>query len=433
MGLSNGKDRAIALVFVESGEEMKTYKVGGAVRDTFMGLAVRDVDWVVVGSTVDEMVGLGFVQVGADFPVFLHPETKQEFALARTERKTAPGYRGFVVHAETSVTLEQDLSRRDLTINAMAMDEDGTLIDPFGGAADISSRVLRHVSNAFREDPVRVLRLARFAARFGDFSVADETMVLMKEMVAGGEVDALVPERVWKELEKGLMEAAPWRMLEVLHECGALARVLPEVARLDGVVQPIQHHPEVDTLKHVLLVIREAAKAGADVEVRFACLVHDLGKGLTPAEDLPRHIGHEATGVRLVEQVAGRLKVPSEATQLAVLVCREHTNVHASASLSGKAAMRLIERCDGIRRPARFRKMLQACELDARGRLGLEDRDYPQRRRLEVALEAALATDAAGVAKRLMATNAAGVDIGAAIRSARSGEVARALAEMRAS
>jgi len=411
-------------------QRVKTYKVGGAVRDQLMGLDVRDVDWVVVGSTVEDMLAQGFIKVGADFPVFLHPETKEEFALARTERKTAPGYRGFVVHADRAVTLEEDLSRRDLTINAMAIAEGGELIDPHGGASDIRSRVLRHVSGAFREDPVRVLRLARFAARFGDFKVAAETMSLMKEMVSDGEVDSLVPERVWRELEKGLMEPAPWRMIEVLQECGALERVLPEVSKLNGVIQPILHHPELDTLKHVLLVLKEAAKANADLDVRFACLVHDLGKGLTAADKLPRHIGHEQTGVKLVEEVVARLKVPTEAAQLAILVCREHTNVHASAGLSGKAAMRLIERCDGIRRPTRFCRMLLACELDARGRLGLEDRPYPQRRRLEVALEAALATDAAGVAKRLLETKAAGVDIGAAVRSARSGQIDRAFRGM---
>lgn len=406
---------------------MKAYMVGGAVRDKLMGLEVRDVDWVVVGCSADEMKDLGFIQVGADFPVFLHPQTKQEYALARTERKTAPGYRGFVVHADPSVTLEQDLARRDLTINAMAMTDAGEVIDPTGGVTDLEGKVLRHVSDAFREDPVRVLRVARFAARFGGFTVAPETMGLMREMVECGEVDSLVPERVWKELERGLMENSPWRMLEVLRECGALARLLPEVDALVGVEQPAEWHPEICTFEHIKLVLQEAVKANADADVRYACLVHDLGKALTPAHVLPRHIGHESSGVKLVEAVSARLKVSSEAAQLAVLVCREHTNVHASQGLSGKAALRLVERCDGLRRPERFRQMLLACELDARGRLGLSDRAYPQRERLEVALKAAMGADARGVASRMAGTSAKGEDIGAAIRAERAKEVERAL------
>ena len=406
---------------------MRVYMVGGAVRDRLMGLEVRDQDWVVVGATSDELVSSGYVRVGADFPVFLHPTTKQEYALARTERKTAPGYRGFVVHADKEVTLEEDLSRRDLTMNAIAMDQSGVLTDPFGGQKDIELKVLRHVSDAFKEDPVRVLRVARFAARFGDFTVADETMALMKEMVNCGEVDSLVAERVWKELEKGLMESAPWRMLEVLQECGALRRVMPELDALVGVCQPILHHPENCTFEHIKLVLKEAVKANADVGVRFACLVHDLGKGVTPKDALPRHIGHEAASAKMVAEVVKRMKVPSEMGTLAGLVAQEHTNVHASGNLNGKAALRLIERCDGIRRPDRFRNILQSCELDARGRLGLSERAYPQRARLVVALEAALKTDVASVANRMMALTGRGEDIGGAIRNARGESVQEAL------
>jgi tRNA nucleotidyltransferase (CCA-adding enzyme) len=392
-----------------------------------MGLDVRDKDWVVVGATAEEMTSLGFIKVGADFPVFLHPETKQEYSLARTERKTAPGYRGFVVHADKEVTLDEDLSRRDLTMNAVAMAEDGSLRDPFGGVADIERKVLRHVSEAFKEDPVRVLRIARFAARFEDFTVAEETMSLMKAMVNCGEVDSLVAERVWRELEKGLMERAPWRMLEVLEECGALERVMPELSAMVGISQPLEHHPEDCCFEHVKLVLKEAAKAGADASVRFSCLVHDLGKGATPKHLLPRHIGHEAASARMVAEVVKRLKVPSEMGVMAGLVAQEHTNVHASIKLNGKAALRLIERCDGIRRHERFRKILQACELDAKGRLGLSDLDYPQRRRMEVALEAALKTDVASVAQRMMEVTGRGEAIGGAIRHARGEAVQAAL------
>jgi len=406
---------------------MNTYKVGGAVRDMLLGRQVSDVDWVVVGSTEAEMLALGYEKVGADFPVFLHPESKQEYSLARTERKTGPGYRGFEVHAAGDVTLEQDLSRRDLTMNAIAMTEDGRLVDPFGGKTDLDMKVMRHVSDAFREDPVRILRVARFAARYDDFSVAPETMALMKEMVDAGEVDALVSERVWQELAKGLMEESPGKMLDVLLECGALARVLPEVAAMVGILQPFLHHPEGCTYIHTKMVLAEAAKASAPIEVRFACLVHDLGKARTPKEVLPRHLGHEASSVKLIEAVCERLKVPSEAAGLATVVAREHTNVHASLKLNGSAAFRLMERCDAIRRPDRFKRMLQACEHDARGRLGLSDRAYPQHGRLGAALDAALGTDVSSVAKDLLALGRSGQAIGAAVRATRVRAVEAAL------
>lgn len=406
---------------------MKTYMVGGAVRDRLMGRPVHDVDWVVVGSTVDEMLSLGFTQVGADFPVFLHPQTKQEYALARTERKTAAGYRGFVVHAEPTVTLEEDLARRDLTMNAMAMSEDGRLVDPFGGAKDIAKKVMRHVSGAFREDPVRILRVARFAARYGDFAVADDTMAVMRDMVGEGEADALVPGRVWQEIAKGLMERHPWRLIDVLHECGCLKKVLPEVEALDGIAAVLLHHPERDTLLHTKYVLAQAAKAGASLGVRFACLVHDLGKALTPKAVLPRHLGHEAASVDLIEVLCERLRVPSGAAALAVMVAREHTNVHASMQLNAKAVFRLLDRCDAIRRPGRFREMLQACEHDARGRLGLEDRPYPQHERLARALDAALLADAAGAAKRVMDSGKSGQAVGAAVKAERVRSIERVL------
>ena len=330
---------------------MQCYVVGGAVRDRLLGRPASDRDWVVVGATPAEMAAAGFVAVGRDFPVFLHPQTKEEYALARTERKTAPGYRGFVVHADPDVTLEDDLRRRDLTINAMAEAPDGSLIDPFGGARDLHDKVLRHVSEAFIEDPVRILRLARFAARFPDFQVAGETRELMRRMVADGEADALVPERVWQELSRGLMESHPSRMFEVLRDCGALAAVLPEVDRLWGVPQRAEHHPEVDTGAHLLLVLDMAAHLDAPLEVRFACLCHDLGKAETPAELLPKHHGHEARSVALLLRVCERWRVPAACRELAEVVAREHGNVHRSESLNAVSVMRLLERCDALRRP----------------------------------------------------------------------------------
>jgi tRNA nucleotidyltransferase (CCA-adding enzyme) len=368
---------------------MKTYLVGGAVRDALMGLAVQDRDWVVVGATPQQMLDLGFMPVGRDFPVFLHPVTKEEYALARTERNTAPGYRGFAIHAAPDVTLEDDLARRDLTINSIAIHVDATrangsfllenstnasrgvpgdqLVDPYGGRQDIADRVLRHVTPAFREDPVRILRLARFAARFADFTVAPETMALMCQMVSDGEVDHLVAERVWQEVSRGLMEQQPSRMFDVLRQCGALARLLPELDRLWGVPQSAEHHPEIDTGVHVMLVLDLAAQLNTRLAVRFACLTHDLGKGTTPATVLPRHIGHEERSVRLLKGLCQRLRVPVECKELADVVAREHGNIHRCESLNAAATVRLLERCDAIRKPARFADILMACECDAAG------------------------------------------------------------------
>jgi tRNA nucleotidyltransferase (CCA-adding enzyme) len=407
---------------------MKKWMVGGAVRDALLGRPVNDRDWVVVGASPLQLLEAGYLPVGKDFPVFLHPETKDEVALARTERKTAPGYHGFAFHADPSVTLEEDLQRRDLTINAMAQDEDGRIVDPWGGRRDLQDKLLRHVSPAFAEDPVRILRLARFAARFDDFSVAPETQALMRHMVEIGEVDALVPERVWQELSRGLMEARPSRMFEVLRRCGALARLLPEVDRLWGVPQPPAHHPEVDTGLHLMLVLDMAARLDTSLEVRFACLGHDLGKGTTPVAELPRHIAHEARSVQLVQDLAQRLKVPTDCRELAEAVAREHGNIHRSLQLDGSAVMRLFDRCDVWRRPARFSELLLACECDARGRTGFEERPYPQRPRLQGALDAALAVDTAKVSSDALARGWKGTAIGAAIRHARYTAVSEFLA-----
>ncbi|MCB2020454.1 MAG: multifunctional CCA addition/repair protein, partial [Burkholderiaceae bacterium] len=377
---------------------MQTYLVGGAVRDRLLGLPVTDRDWVVVGATPQALVDAGYLPVGRDFPVFLHPQTREEYALARTERKTAPGYRGFAVHAAPDVTLEQDLSRRDLTINAMAQDEAGRVIDPFGGERDIAARVLRHVSDAFAEDPVRILRLARLAARFADFSVADATIALARRMVDEGDADALVPERVWQELSRGLMEQRPSRMFDVLRACGALARLLPEVDRLWGVPQRADVHPEIDTGVHLMLVLDMAARLAAPLAVRFACLCHDLGKGGTPRDEWPRHIGHEQRSVRLTRKLCERWRVPTECRELAEVVAREHGNVHRSGELDAAALVRLLERCDAIRKPARFDEILLACECDARGRTGFADTPYPQRARLRAVQAAALDVDTATIA-----------------------------------
>jgi tRNA nucleotidyltransferase (CCA-adding enzyme) len=393
---------------------VKTYVVGGAVRDRLLGEPVNDRDWVVVGASPQDMLDAGYLPVGKDFPVFLHPQTHEEYALARTERKTAPGY-----HGSPDVTLEQDLLRRDLTINAIAQADDGTLVDPYGGQADLAARVLRHVSPAFAEDPVRILRLARFAARWPDFQVAPETMALMREMVAAGEADALVAERVWQELSRGLMERAPGRMLEVLREAGALARLLPEVERLFGVPQPPQHHPEIDTGIHTLMVLARCAATAQPLPVRWACLVHDLGKGTTPADMLPRHIGHEGRGERLIRELDQRLRVPGDCAELALLTAREHTNVHASGRLGAAALMRLVERCDALRRPERFLQMLAACECDAQGRLGLEDQPYPQRARLARALAVAQQVDARAASAQAIERGLKGPAIADLIRQAR--------------
>ncbi|MBT9599216.1 MAG: multifunctional CCA addition/repair protein [Vitreoscilla sp.] len=398
---------------------MKRYVVGGAVRDTLLGRPVNDRDWVVVGTTPEAMLAAGYTPVGKDFPVFLHPQTHEEHALARTERKTAPGYHGFTFHAAPEVTLEDDLIRRDLTINAMAQDEHGALIDPHGGQRDLDAKCLRHVSAAFAEDPVRILRLARFAARFPDFTVAPETLGLVQRMVAAGEVDALVAERVWQELATGLMEPQPSRMLQVLREGGALARLLPEVDRLYGVPQTATHHPEVDTGIHLEMVLDQAARLQAPLPVRFACLCHDLGKGTTAPPEWPRHIGHEGRSEHLARALAQRLKAPGDCTELALVVAREHTNIHRACEFGAAALLRLLERCDAFRRPDRFGLALLACEADARGRLGLEDRDYPSRPRLEAALRTASAVETAEVAKAAAARGAQGEQIAKAIHQAR--------------
>ncbi len=406
---------------------MKVYSVGGTVRDSLLGVASGDRDWVVVGATPHDMLDAGFVPVGKDFPVFLHPDTKDEYALARTERKTAPGYHGFQFHADASVTLEQDLSRRDLTINAMARDERGGLVDPFGGQRDLEARVLRHVSPAFAEDPVRILRLARFAARFADFSVAAQTAALMKQMVAAGEVDALVPERVWQELSRGLMETRPSRMFEVLRACGALKKLLPEVDRLWGVPQPAEHHPEIDTGVHLMMVLDMAAQLNASLPVRFACLGHDLGKGATAAELLPHHPGHEARSVALVHALADRWRVPTACRELGEVVAREHGNVHRTGALGAAALVRLLERCDALRRPGRFAEALLACECDARGRAGLQDQPYPQRLRLLQVLAWTQRVDATAVAAEAAARGEAGPALGRAVHAARVAAVAACL------
>lgn len=386
---------------------MRIYVVGGAVRDALLGRQVNDRDYVVVGATPEQMTAQGFRPVGKDFPVFLHPDTHEEYALARTERKSAPGYRGFTIHAAPDVTLEQDLARRDLTINAIARAADGSLCDPFDGRGDLERRLFRHVSDAFQEDPVRILRLARFAARFTDFTVAPETMHLMRAMVEQGEVDALVPERVWQEVARGLMEAQPSRMLAVLRECGALARLLPELDALWGVPQPALHHPEIDTGLHMMLVVDYAAGRGFDLPVRFAALMHDLGKGVTPSEHWPRHHGHEGRGVALVEQLCRRLKVPNECRDLAVMTAREHGNVSRALILRANTLVTLFERCDALRKPQRFSQMLLAAECDFRGRGtpadGFRDKPFPQAAHLEAALAAARAVDAGAVAARYAA------------------------------
>jgi tRNA nucleotidyltransferase (CCA-adding enzyme) len=382
---------------------MQTYVVGGAVRDELLGLPVKDCDYVVVGATPDDMLAQGFRPVGKDFPVFLHPQTQEEYALARTERKTAPGYKGFVFHTSADVTLEEDLVRRDLTINAIARADDGTLTDPFGGQRDIEQRVFRHVSDAFAEDPVRILRVARFAARYGDFRVAPETNALMRRMTEQGEVDALVPERVWQELSRGLMEAKPSRMLEVLRDCGALARILPELDVLWGVPQPEKWHPEIDTGIHILQVIDCAARAGLELPTRFACLMHDLGKGVTPSATWPAHHGHEELGVKLVEQVCKRLRVPTDCRDLAVMTAREHGNVGRALQLRPNTIVKLLERCDAFRKPARFSQMLLATECDSRGRIGpsasYDGAPFPQLAHLEAALAAARAVNAGEIAQ----------------------------------
>ena len=369
------------------------------MRDALLGLPVKDRDHVVVGATPEQMVALGYQPVGKDFPVFLHPETHAEYALARTERKTARGYKGFSVYAAPEVTLDQDLARRDLTINAIAQTETGELIDPYGGVADLEARVMRHVSEAFVEDPVRILRVARFMARFGDFSIAPETLQLMRDMVANGEIDHLVSERVWQELARGLMEVQPSRMFETLRACGALARILPEVDRLFGVPQPPQHHPEIDTGIHIMLVVDYAAAQNYSLPVRFAALTHDLGKGTTPPAEWPRHHGHEARSVDLVKALCSRLRVPNDCADLARITARYHGDAHRALQLRPDTILKMFEATDALRRPARFEAFLQACECDARGRSGFETVDYPSAAHLRRALTAAQSVDAATIAR----------------------------------
>jgi tRNA nucleotidyltransferase (CCA-adding enzyme) len=369
---------------------MEVYLVGGAVRDRLLGLPVRERDWVVVGARSGELERQGYLPVGKEFPVFLHPETREEYALARLERKVAPGYKGFTTEFSPDVTLEEDLKRRDLTINAMAEDADGEIVDPFDGQRDLEARVLRHVSDAFVEDPVRILRVARFAARFAPlgFTVADETRELMKRIVAAGEVDALVPERVWKETLRALSEPRPDVYFETLRDCGALAVIFPEVAALFGVPQPEKWHPEIDTGVHVMMALRLAAKKELPVSVRFAVLAHDLGKARTPPEKWPAHHGHEQLGVEPIESLCARLKVPTQLRDLALIVSRHHTHVHRALDLKPGTLLSLFEDTDAFRRPERFAEFLSACECDARGRLGLEDREYPQADYLRAAFAA---------------------------------------------
>ena len=379
---------------------MEIYQVGGAVRDALLGLPVKDRDFVVVGATPEQMVELGYRPVGKDFPVFLHPESQEEYALARTERKTAKGYKGFQVFASPDVTLEEDLARRDLTINAIAQAEDGTLIDPYNGQVDIRDKILRHVSDAFIEDPVRILRAARFAARFTEFTVAPETMRLMQDMVADGEVDALVPERVWQELAKGLMEAKPSRMFEVLRECGALKRIMPELDRLWGVPQPPQHHPEIDTGMHVMMVVDYAAAQGYSLPVRFSALTHDLGKGTTPQDVLPRHIGHEERSVHLLKDVCKRLRVPNDCKELAHVVAKFHGKVYRVDEMRSATKVQFLVETDAIRQPERFKEFLRACECDFRGRTGYEEKPIPHTAIWLKLLDAVMQVDAGAVARQ---------------------------------
>lgn len=403
---------------------MKRYLVGGAIRDRLLGLDPGDRDWVVVGETQESMEAAGFRAVGRDFPVFLDADTGEEHALARTERKSGRGYRGFVVDADPSVTLEEDLQRRDFTINAIAQDEDGRLVDPFGGARDIEARVLRHVGPAFSEDPLRVLRAARFMARFASlgFTVAPETMTLMREMAQSGELAELTPERVWQELRRALASPTPSAFIRTLHDAGALGAVLPEVEALYGVPQRAEFHPEVDTGVHVELVCDMAAKlAPGDELIGFAALTHDLGKALTPQHILPKHLGHEQAGVAPLRALCDRLKVPTEHRQLAEAVCREHLNVHRFDELRARTVYELLARCDGFRKPARIAQVALVCEADKRGRAGLQDSAYPQGEALKAALAAAMKVRADEVARGL-----SGPEVGEAIKRARILSIAEA-------
>jgi tRNA nucleotidyltransferase (CCA-adding enzyme) len=402
---------------------MKAYQVGGVVRDALLGLKPGDTDWVVVGETPASMCAAGFKPVGSDFPVFLHPGNGEEYALARTERKTAPGYKGFVFHADSQVTLEQDLARRDFTINAIARDENGTLTDPFNGQHDIEHRVLRHVSPAFAEDPVRILRAARFMARFAvlGFRLAPETLTLMKSMVAAGEVDHLVPERVWQEIQSALQCTTPSAFLQTLRACGALKILLPEVDALYGVPQRVEYHPEIDAGVHTEMVCDMAARlAPGDALIGFAALLHDLGKALTDPLQWPKHIAHEHLGVQAVDDVCGRWKVPNDYRQLAVHACREHLNIHRLQELRPETIHDLIARIDAFRRPERIRQLALVCEADKRGRLGLQETDYPNGRLLQSYFDAVMAVKADSLDASLK-----GPAIGEALRKARIAAIAR--------
>lgn len=408
--------------------QLQVYLVGGAVRDALLGRPQSDQDYVVVGSTPEQMLALGFRPVGADFPVFLHPQTQAEYALARTERKSGRGYAGFVFHTGADVSLEADLRRRDFTINAMARAPDGRLVDPYGGLQDLNARVLRHVSDAFAEDPLRVLRAARFMARWAPlgFRVADDTLELMRQMVRNGEIDHLVPERVWQETRRALTESQPSAFLQTLRACGALVRLYPEIDALYGVPQRAEYHPEIDTGIHMELVLDQCPRvAPGDDQVAFAAFVHDLGKALTPADVLPRHVGHEQRGVDPTRGLAERLKVPAEHRDLGVLVCQHHLVMHQLGTLRARTLMRLLERLDGLRRPDRVRRFALACEADHRGRLGRADVDYPQRDRLLTALAAARSVHAGA----LLAKGLSGTALGAALRRERIRAIAAALRE----
>lgn len=395
------------------------------MRDRLLGLPVKDRDWVVVGATVDEMLARGFQQVGRDFPVFLHPASKEEYALARTERKSGKGYTGFVVHTSADVTIEDDLLRRDLTINAIAEDEHGKLLDPHGGLEDLEQRLLRHVSPAFAEDPLRVLRVARFAARFAElgFRVADETLALMRDMTAAGELEHLVPERVWQEMERALATNAPQVFFQVLRDCGALAVILPELDRLFGVPQPAKYHPEIDTGIHTLMVLEQAALETDNTLVRFAALVHDLGKALTPAATWPLHKGHEELGAAAIEALAERLRIPRDYRDLGMLVSLHHTRCHRADRHDASELYLTLELADALRRPERFELFLRACEADARGRLGLQQQPYPQAGILRQALAAARQV----LVKPLVAQHPDPQTLGPALRQARIKAIASAL------
>lgn len=396
---------------------MQIYKVGGAVRDRLIGRAVSEIDWVVVGASAEQMLELGYRPVGADFPVFLHPQSGEEYALARTERKSGRGYGGFTFFASPEVTLEEDLIRRDLTVNAMAEDDHGALIDPYGGQHDLAARLLRHVSPAFAEDPLRVLRVARFAARYAPlgFTVAPETMALMRALSESGELNALTPERSWKEISRALMEPRPDVFIQVLRDCGALRELLPEIDTLFGVPQPAAHHPEIDTSEHVLSVLRQCAEHQQPLTVRWACLLHDVGKGLTPEAEWPRHIAHEHTGLKLIRTINQRCKAPKDCQELALQVGEFHTHGHRALELKASTLLKLLQGFDVFRRPQRFEEFIAACEMDARGRLGLEQRAYPQADYLRAAMHAARAV----AVQPLLARGLQGAELGIALQEER--------------